>query len=133
MGAKEADMKEKVYDCGCLELKLKSEQAAISWGERVMRDSVEHVCTEYSLLLLTRPLIYRDLLNAVVANAEACEEYLGGYLSVWARAVRPFMLVRPAVLQNARVPPRLPSMMMTLLQLLSRQNPLSVLRSSVCQ
>lgn len=50
---KVAVVNEKAHECGRLELVLKPAHTAVSKGERVMRDFVDRVYTEYSLLLGT--------------------------------------------------------------------------------
>lgn len=54
-------------------------RAAISRGGRGIRDFVERVCRGYSSLLPTQTSSYRDRLNAFLADAQAHEEYIGGY------------------------------------------------------
>lgn len=48
------------------------------YGERVLRDFFERVCTEYSSLLHTQAPNYRDRLNVVLTDAQTRGDYLGG-------------------------------------------------------
>lgn len=72
-------MKEKAYDCGLLELEVKSAQVAINWGERFMRYFVERVCTGCSSIPHTQAFSSRERPNAVFAHAQVRGEYLDGY------------------------------------------------------
>lgn len=47
---------------------------------RVIRDFTGRVCTGYSLFVRAKSTIYRDLLNAVLADAQMRGEYLDGFL-----------------------------------------------------
>lgn len=45
-------------------------RAAISHGERINRDFVNRVCTEWSLLLRVQSTSYREILNAMFVEAQ---------------------------------------------------------------
>lgn len=68
---KETDVKEKAHHFISLELEVEPARAAISRGERLMRDSIERVFTRYFSLKRTQASGYRDLINAVLADAQA--------------------------------------------------------------
>lgn len=76
---KKADIMKKAHKCRHRELELKATHAAMSTSESVMRDFSSRLCTGYSSLLRTQESRYRDRPNAVLVDAQAHSEYLGGY------------------------------------------------------
>lgn len=76
LDSKESVLKEKRRDSGRLEAEQEAVQAAIGGKESDFYDSAELICTGYTSPMRVQAWSYRNRLNIVLGDVQACEEYL---------------------------------------------------------
>lgn len=77
--AKESVMKEQNHDKSTFETDLKAARAKIGRVERVIHNFAERLCTCYNAVMRAKAADYCVRLNAVLIDALASGEFLGGF------------------------------------------------------
>lgn len=79
LDAKRTTLKATVRECVKLNCYLRSAQAAVSQGKRVIHHFSERISTGYTSSMLAQAGDYRDCLNPFLTDALLQGEYIGGY------------------------------------------------------